>query len=120
MPRARSFATFAAVADDASPRALAWTVVALGIAQIISWGTLFYTVAVLGPALAEVAGVGERHGLAVIRFAVVLEPVLVAFAAALVARRLEVRGGGFLDVVRAVAIGADRHPGEVSAACHGC
>ncbi len=32
---------------------------ALGVAQIISWGTLFYTIAVLGPALREAAGVGD-------------------------------------------------------------
>ncbi|HVE50983.1 MAG TPA: MFS transporter [Casimicrobiaceae bacterium] len=35
------------------------TVVALGIAQIVSWGTLFYTIAVLGPALREATGVSE-------------------------------------------------------------
>ena len=38
---------------------LAATVVALGIAQIVSWGTLFYTIAVLGRAMREAAGVSE-------------------------------------------------------------
>jgi MFS family permease len=38
---------------------LSASVVALGIAQIISWGSLFYTIAVLGPALRQAAGVGE-------------------------------------------------------------
>gem|GEM_PF-5539862 len=52
----------------------------------------------------------ELHRLAVVGFAIVLQPVRVALAAALVAAGLEMRGGGFLDVVRAVAVGADRAP----------
>jgi hypothetical protein len=53
-------------------------------------------------------GAAERHRLAVIRLAIVHEPILVALAATLVAACLEVRRGRFLDVVRAVAVGADR------------
>src|SRR6185312_15738214 len=35
------------------------TVCALGIAQIISWGTLFYTIAVLGPPMAQAIGASD-------------------------------------------------------------
>ena len=42
-------------ADASLPR----VVTALGIAQIISWGTLFYTIAVLGPPMRVTLGVGE-------------------------------------------------------------
>lgn len=46
--------------DDApSPVALRPLVSALGIAQIISWGTLFYSVAVLGPPMAHALGVSD-------------------------------------------------------------
>lgn len=38
---------------------LAATVCALGVAQIVSWGTLFYTIAVLGRAMREAIGVSE-------------------------------------------------------------
>ncbi|MEO8754628.1 MAG: MFS transporter, partial [Casimicrobiaceae bacterium] len=34
-------------------------VCALGVAQIVSWGTLFYTIAVLGTAMRNATGVGE-------------------------------------------------------------
>ena len=39
--------------DGASPVALRPLVTALGIGQIVSWGTLFYTIAVLGPPMAR-------------------------------------------------------------------
>ena len=35
------------------------TVCALGVAQIISWGTLFYTIAVLGPPMAQAIGASD-------------------------------------------------------------
>ena len=39
-------------------------VAALGVAQIVSWGTLFYTIAVLGTAMRATLGVSEvaLHG----------------------------------------------------------
>ena len=44
----------------AAPIPLLWRrVSALGVAQIISWGTLFYTIAVLGAAMRADTGVGE-------------------------------------------------------------
>ena len=35
------------------------TVCALGVAQIVSWGTLFYTIAVLGPPMAQAIGASD-------------------------------------------------------------
>ena len=53
-------------------------------------------------------GLAQRHGLAVVGFAVMLQPVLVALAAALVAGHLEVAVLRGLDLVGGVAVGADR------------
>src|ERR1019366_4585572 len=50
----------------------------------------------------------ESHGFAVGGIAIMFQPVLVAFAAGLVAGHLEVAVLGSLDFVRAVAIRADR------------
>jgi MFS family permease len=36
-----------------------WTVSAIGIAQIVSWGSLYYTIAVLGGPMARALGVGD-------------------------------------------------------------
>ncbi|HVF63305.1 MAG TPA: MFS transporter [Casimicrobiaceae bacterium] len=48
------------MAEDRSKRQHWFVVVAaIGVAQIISWGTLFYTIAVLGGALREAAGVSD-------------------------------------------------------------
>jgi hypothetical protein len=47
------------MSDDAPGPPLAATVIALGVAQIVSWGTLFYTIAVLGRAMREATGVSE-------------------------------------------------------------
>src|ERR1035438_7309650 len=49
----------------------------------------------------------ERHGFAVVGIAIMFQPVLVAFAAGLVAGHLKVAVLGSLDFVRAVAIRAD-------------
>jgi len=46
-------------ADTEPARNLGARVVALGIAQIISWGTLFYTIAILGAAMRAELGVGD-------------------------------------------------------------
>jgi len=51
-----------AVASDAQPPppvALRRLVSALGVGQIISWGTLFYSIAVLGPPMAHALGVSD-------------------------------------------------------------
>lgn len=47
------------MSDDGQRPSLAATVIALGVAQIVSWGTLFYTIAVLGRAMREATGVSE-------------------------------------------------------------
>lgn len=67
-----------------------WRIVcALGVAQIISWGTLFYAIAVLGGAMARDLGVGE-----VLLFGAFTAGLLVSgFAAPAVGRRID-RGGG--------------------------
>jgi predicted MFS family arabinose efflux permease len=41
------------MADRSAPAALRRVVSALGVAQIVSWGTLFYSIAVLGPPMAH-------------------------------------------------------------------
>ena len=40
-------------------RGLIWLVAALGVAQIISWGSLYYAIGVLGPAMRAELGVSE-------------------------------------------------------------
>jgi len=68
---------------------LAYTVTALGVAQIISWGSLFYTIAVLGPALASAAGVGEVALFASYSAGLVVSGLL----APMVGRRIDTHGG---------------------------
>jgi len=55
----KSCATRDGVAEPRPGVPLPAVVAALGIAQIISWGTLFYTIAVLGTAMREAIGVSE-------------------------------------------------------------
>lgn len=77
------------MADAARGPSLAATVIALGIAQIISWGTLFYTIAVLGPALREAAGVPD-----VVLFGFYsLGLVVSGLAAPAIGRAIDARGG---------------------------
>ena len=45
--------------EGASGVELRRLVVALGLAQIVSWGTLFYSIAVLGPPMARALGIGD-------------------------------------------------------------
>ncbi len=68
---------------------LSSTVAALGFAQIISWGTLFYTIAVLGPALREAAGVGE----VVLYACYSIGLVVSGLVAPAIGRRIDARGG---------------------------
>lgn len=62
---------------------------ALGFAQIVSWGTLFYTIAVLGPALREAAGVGEVTLYACYSAGLVISGLV----APAIGRRIDARGG---------------------------
>ena len=77
------------MADAIASRALAATVVALGIGQIVSWGSLFYTVAVLGPSLARAAGVGEVALFAAFSAGLVVSGLI----APKVGRRIDTHGG---------------------------
>jgi len=45
--------------QERAPLRLRWVVPALGIAQIISWGSLFYPLAVLAPAIRRDLGLGD-------------------------------------------------------------
>lgn len=67
-------------------------VAALGVAQIISWGTLFYAVGVVGPSMARDVGVSE-----VFVFGAFTAGLLVSgFASPLVGRAIDARGGRFV------------------------
>src|SRR5688572_18753926 len=89
MPRGRSSAMRAAVPDSARSPSLSSTVTALGFAQIISWGTLFYTIAVLGPALREATGVGDVALYACYSTGLIISGVV----APAIGRRIDARGG---------------------------
>ena len=62
---------------------------ALGVAQIISWGSLFYTIGVLGPALGQAAGVGEVALFASFSAGLVVSGLL----APVTGRRIDTHGG---------------------------
>jgi hypothetical protein len=64
-------------------------VAALGVAQIVSWGTLFYTIAVLGAAMREAIGVSE----VVLHGAYSAGLLLSGLLAPAVGRRIEAHGG---------------------------
>jgi len=64
-------------------------VASLGIAQIISWGTLFYSIGVLGPAMREELGTSELF-----LFSAFTAGLLVSGALAPLAGRMVDRHGG--------------------------
>jgi hypothetical protein len=67
-------------------------VVALGIAQIVSWGSLFYSIGVLGPSMSRDVGVSE-----VFLFGAFTAGLLVSGALSpLSGRMVDERGGGFV------------------------
>jgi MFS family permease len=70
---------------------LAPLVTALGIAQIVSWGTLFYAIAVLGPAMRRDLGVSELFVFGAFTAGLLVSGSLAPFAGRLVDRR----GGRF-------------------------
>ena len=79
-------------------------VVALGIAQIVSWGSLFYSIGVLGPSMSRDVGVSE-----VFLFGAFTAGLLVSGALSPLSGRLvDERGGGFVlalgSVLGAVAL----------------
>jgi hypothetical protein len=77
---------------------LGWLVVALGIAQIVSWGSLFYSIGVLGPSMSRDVGVSE-----VFLFGAFTAGLLVSGALSpLSGRMVDERGGGFVLAVGSV------------------
>ena len=77
------------MAEPSRGVALPAVVAALGVAQIVSWGTLFYTIAVLGTAMREALGVSEvaLHG------AYSAGLLLAGLLAPAVGRRIDAHGG---------------------------
>jgi hypothetical protein len=77
------------VAEPRRGTALPAVVAALGVAQIVSWGTLFYTIAVLGTAMRETLGVSE----VVLHGAYSAGLLLSGLLAPAVGRRIDAHGG---------------------------
>ena len=92
---------------------LGWLVVALGIAQIVSWGSLFYSIGVLGPSMSRDVGVSE-----VFLFGAFTAGLLVSGALSPLSGRLvDERGGGFVlatgsvtGAVALVVVASATHP----------
>lgn len=83
---------------------IARSVGALGIAQLISWGTLFYAIGVLGPAMRVDAGVSELYLFGAFTVGLVVSGTLSPF----VGRAVDRRGGRIVlsvgSLVAAVAM----------------
>jgi MFS family permease len=77
-------------ASSATPVPLLWwRVSALGVAQIVAWGTLFYTIAVLGAAMRAETGVGELWLFGSFTAGLFLSGIVSPY----VGRQIDVRGG---------------------------
>src|SRR3954470_21854294 len=76
-------------------------VAALGVAQIVSWGTLFYAIGVLGPAMRKELGVSDLF-----LFGAFTAGLLVSGALAPLAGRLIDRTGGRGVMAMASVVGA--------------
>jgi hypothetical protein len=91
---------------ELAPRARLWRAVsALGIAQIVSWGTLFYAIGVLGAPMRDTLGVGD-----VALFGSFTAGLFVSgLAAPAVGRRIDAHGGrgalAFGSITGALACG---------------
>ena len=92
--------------DASRSPSLAATVTALGIAQIVSWGTLFYTIAVLGPAMRVATGVSDLALYASYSAGLVVSGLVAPW----IGRWIDARGGRSLlgggSVVAAIACAA--------------
>jgi MFS family permease len=92
------------MSDVNSPRApmrLRWVVPVLGIAQIISWGSLYYPIAVLGAAIRDELGIGD-----IAVFGSFTVGLFVSGLAAPAAGRLVDTRGGRFTLTGGSAIGA--------------
>ena len=94
-PARRAAPAWTLIRDDPAPH-LGARIAALGIAQIVSWGTLFYTIAVLGAAMRADLGVSDTL-------------LFGAFSAGLFVSGAAVAGGRTLD--RSRDMRASRSPG---------
>jgi MFS family permease len=68
-------------------QSLAPLVTALGVAQLVSWGTLFYAIAVLGPAMRQDLGASELFVFGAFTAGLLVSGTLAPFAGRLVDRR---------------------------------
>ena len=79
-------------------------VLALGIAQIVSWGSLFYSIGVLGPSMSRDVGVSEVYLFGAFTAGLLLSGTL----SPLSGRLVDERGGGFVlsagSVLGAIAL----------------
>src|SRR5688500_10356252 len=80
-------------------------VLALGVAQVVSWGSLFYSIGVLGPAMSRDVGVSEVYLFGAFTAGLLVSGAAAPFSGSLVDRR----GGRFVlaigSVLGAVAMG---------------
>ena len=74
---------------ERAPLSLSWIVTALGIAQIISWGSLFYPLAVLAASIRHDLGIGD----AAVFGSFTVGLFVSGFAAPVVGRLIDARGG---------------------------
>jgi predicted MFS family arabinose efflux permease len=108
-----------APASDGAPVAFLWRrTCALGVAQIVSWGTLFYTIAVLGGAMRADTGVGELWLFGSFTAGLFLSGI----ASPLIGREIDARGGrrvlvagSLLAALASCVLGAAQGPGTVLA-----
>lgn len=91
-------------------------VCALGVAQIVSWGTLFYTIAVLGASMRADTGVGELWLFGSFTAGLFLSGI----ASPMVGREIDARGGrrvltagSLLGALACAVLGCAQGPGTV-------
>jgi predicted MFS family arabinose efflux permease len=88
-------------------------VAALGIAQIISWGTLYYAVGVLGPAMRAELHVGELFLFGAFTAGLFVSGALAPLAGRLIdgrGGRLVLSGGSVLGALAMALLAVARHP----------
>jgi predicted MFS family arabinose efflux permease len=106
-------------ASTAVPVAFLWRrTCALGVAQIVSWGTLFYTIAVLGAAMRADTGVSELWLFGSFTAGLFLSGI----ASPLIGREIDARGGrrvlvagSLLAALASCVLGAAQGPATVLA-----
>jgi predicted MFS family arabinose efflux permease len=98
----KSRAAAARLVSSKAQEANLWRIVpALGMAQIVSWGSLYYAIAVLGESMQRDLGVGP----VVLYGAFTASLVLSGFAAPYIGRTIDARGGGTVLPIGSVIAG---------------